>query len=1338
MFVAVDTSGNTTIARLDPALRVIDPADVTPPVIQITSPAPGDIVTYLTDVVGSVTDDNLEFYEIQVSPFGADNFTTVHTNTFQPGPGGPGITDDLLGVFDPTLLANDIYDVRVVAQDVSGNVSTLTTPISIEGGAKLGNFRIELTDLAIPLAGIPIQINRVYDTLDSPYNGDFGYGWKLDVAGGRIRESVRISESEANGGGIFGANPFRTGTRVYMNAPDGRRVGFTFDPVPEPQLLGTLWRPRFTADPGVYHTLEVEDIPLSQNPDGTFGLYLLGFAYNPDSYTLVTKDQLRYTFDQFEDIELTSIEDRNNVTLTFDDTGIHSSTGPEITWTRNDQGQITEILDTSGNPLTYTYTSSGDLESFEDQVGNVTSMTYLDDPGHYLESITDPRGIQVLSLGYDEEGRLTGEGDALGNSTARVYDLANNTEVISDRLGNETTLVFDDRGNITEERDPLGFSTFFQYDINDNEIAITNKRGFTTDFEYDDRGNITKITDALDGEMFMTFNSTNDVTSITDELGRTTEYVYDASGNLNEVIDTLGNSMFQTFDLEGRVSTRTDRNNNTLVFEYTSGCACPNTPSKITYPDLTTNEFTYDNLGQQLTHKNELGVVTASVVYDDSGRTLTTTLADGQTATNVFNGALLASQTVMINNTDSQVTSFEYDANGRIIRQTDSNNGVVELKYDVRGNILSLTDAMLNTTSYEYDPLNRRTSDTDALGNESTFLYDGLGNLIEQTDRLGRRIETVFDEINRPIAELWYAVDDSLVEEQSFNYDAKGNMTNASDSNSTYTFTYDLLDRVSSSSNAGTADAPTVILSYEYDDNSNRTSVSDDSGVTINSEYGSRNQLLSQTWLGGEVDDARVEFTYNAALQNTHVHRYGDTAGIAEIGQTEIEYDDSARPTRITHSNAVDQVIANYEYDFDFANRITNQIVDDESVAYTYDPTGQLLAADHSALGDESYAYDLNGNRIDSHLHGTNYITGPNNQLLSDGDFTYEYDLQGNQIRRTEIASGEVTDYEYDHRNRLVAVVVTNSAGEITSEGAFVFDVFGRRIAAISDLDGDGPEISTRENFVYDGHNVWADFDDVGDTIARYLFGNEVDDNIARWTTSEGTAWYLTDYLGSVRSVVDSSGTVIASAVYDSFGRLLGSVNESGLGRYRFTGRESTQFGFQYSRSRTYTADTGRFGGVDSIGFAGSDSNLYAYVFNSPTNFSDPLGNAAVVEYVQSFIYSGLAGAGCYVASAYLFGGGNLSWEGLIFATVAGGIGGVLGTGIASIRISGAISGIAKPGGVGVLSRALNDSAFEAGIGTSVGVAVGSEAGPDGPSQSLGQTVFNVGCAAVTGAGGAL
>lgn len=59
---------------------------------------------------------------------------------------------------------------------------------------------------------------------------------------------------------------------------------------------------------------------------------------------------------------------------------------------------------------------------------------------------------------------------------------------------------------------------------------------------------------------------------------------------------------------------------------------------------------------------------------------------------------------------------------------------------------------------------------------------------------------------------------------------------------------------------------------------------------------------------------------------------------------------------------------------------------------------------------------------------------------------------------------------------------------------------------------------------------------------------------------------------------------------------------------YQFTGWEHDGTGLLYHRARYYSPVIQRFLSEDSIGFAGGDANLYAYVFNSPTNFTDPSG----------------------------------------------------------------------------------------------------------------------------------
>ena|SRR5947207_4534116 len=58
-------------------------------------------------------------------------------------------------------------------------------------------------------------------------------------------------------------------------------------------------------------------------------------------------------------------------------------------------------------------------------------------------------------------------------------------------------------------------------------------------------------------------------------------------------------------------------------------------------------------------------------------------------------------------------------------------------------------------------------------------------------------------------------------------------------------------------------------------------------------------------------------------------------------------------------------------------------------------------------------------------------------------------------------------------------------------------------------------------------------------------------------------------------------------------------------GRFRFSGQPR---GGCYSRARYYHPGLQRFVGEDPIGLTGGDVNLYAYVWNDPTRFVDPLG----------------------------------------------------------------------------------------------------------------------------------
>jgi len=350
---------------------------------------------------------------------------------------------------------------------------------------------------------------------------------------------------------------------------------------------------------------------------------------------------------------------------------------------------------------------------------------------------------------------------------------------------------------------------------------------------------------------------------------------------------------------------------------------------------------------------------------------------------------------------------------------------------------------------------------------------------------------------------------------------------------------------------------------------------------------------------------------FNDAGQRFEIKRYSDTAAINQIGRTTFGYDSQGRLADIIHRDALNSVLTDYDYAFDLADQLTSSTHHGQTTTYTYDDAGQLTAANHSIQRDESYSYDLNGNR---NLGG--YDTGPNNQVLSDGSFDYAYDGEGNLLTKTEIATGEITAYTYDHRNRLIAVRQFDSAGEdLLHEVTFTYDAFNRRIAKSVDSDGEGVAAAVVTRFVYDGDHVWIDYDGSGTVLTRYLFGDKTDEVLARYRASEGTVWHLTDNLGTVRDLVDEAGDLLNHIDYDSFGQIIAQSNAAAGDRFTYTGREwDAEIGLYYYRARYFDPQLGRFISPDPLGFDAGDNNLYRYVANRPLTASDPFGEMAAVE----------------------------------------------------------------------------------------------------------------------------
>jgi RHS repeat-associated protein len=534
--------------------------------------------------------------------------------------------------------------------------------------------------------------------------------------------------------------------------------------------------------------------------------------------------------------------------------------------------------------------------------------------------------------------------------------------------------------------------------------------------------------------------------------------------------------------------------------------------------------------------------------------------------------------------------------------------------------------------------LNRVVEETNQLGFTRYFVYDAVGKLTGRTDRNGRAIEYTYDNLYRRTQENWLDEYESSVRTIDWTYDAAGQLTAASDPAADYTYTYDALGRATTLTHDIVGLGSQVIMNHTFDALGNRTQLAATIGSTADfvTEY-TYDALRRMTSIqqhgvsgGNAVAEKRIDLTYDAASQWQTITRYADLAATKLVATSAYAFDAAGRMTSLDHSQGSTS-LAGYSWQYDAGNRVTQFVsLLDGAVNYNYDKTNQLTGADYSAGAglptappDESYAYDANGNRTI-----TGYVTGPNNQLLSDGTYDYEYDKEGNRILRTNIATGETIQYEWDHRNRLIKITDKDATSEITQVAEYTYDFQNRRIAkSLSTLHS---PLSTTY-YLYDGNrwerghagdHIALQFDGAGTLTNRYLYGPAVDqiladeqiDQVLGPTAAGKVLWPLADNLGTVRDLADFDDVTDVTSIanhrqYDSFGEIIADSNSAIDHIFVFTGRQrDEESGFHYYRARYFDSKIGRFVGEDPISFQAGDANLQRYVGNGATNLVDPSG----------------------------------------------------------------------------------------------------------------------------------
>jgi RHS repeat-associated protein len=923
-------------------------------------------------------------------------------------------------------------------------------------------------------------------------------------------------------------------------------------------------------------------------------------------------------------------------------------------------GQI-ETRDALGNVTVSTVGSAGTLLAQADSLGNATMYEY--DSQNRLVKVTDASSGET-TLGYDLAGNVVSHKDALQNEIQYEYDTLGRkikeTQPDPDGAGPlpapVTKFEYDVAGNVVKQIrviDPATSPdsdrvTAFEYDTLNRKVKETlpDPDGDgpldspVIQFEYDVAGNLAKVTDPLGRETLYEYDilSRKVKETLPDPDGAgpltapMTQFVYDAAGNVEIVVDAQGETVYE-YDAFGRKTKQT--------------LPDPDGGGPL---DAPVTQYEYDAAGN-LTKEIDPEGRERQYEYDDLNRKIKETLPDPD------GGGPL----------DSPVTRFAYDATGNLTKMTDPlgeettyeydtlgrkiteslpdpdgdgplDSPVIQYTYDAVGNRTSLTDPAGNTTTWAYDALSRVTEETNELGDTRYFVYDPAGNLAQRTSRDGRIIEYDYDNLDRTIQERWIE-GGVTVRTMDFAYDAASQLISAADPAATITNTYDDLGRIASATQNATALGFDVVLTGAYDDVGNRTqlaaTVAGNADFVTDYTYDALNrmtQIEQHSAPGGStVAEKRIDLAYDAVGQFTTITRFEDLAATLLVATSDYTYDDAGRLTGLTHAQGTTP-LADYGWTYDAAGRVTQfTSATDGTSDYTYDVHGQLTDATHvpavaglpTVPPDESHTYDANGNRTD-----TGYTTGTNNQTTSDGAYNYDYDAEGNRTRRTDTTTGEVTEYTWDHRNRLTKIIELDSlGGNVTKTVEYTYDAFNRRIAKAIDDDGDGPDLAETTFFVYDGDresrenagdHIVLQLDDSGNVTNRYLHGPAVDQVLADEDDLGEVLWPLADNLGTIRDIAVSDGTtttIVNHITYDAFGLATSEQNLANPAAqpvdhiFGFTGREiDDESDLNFYRARYYDPSVARFISQDPIGFEAGDANVYRYVGNGPTNATDPSG----------------------------------------------------------------------------------------------------------------------------------
>ncbi|UOG58936.1 hypothetical protein MAL03_20670 (plasmid) [Leptospira noguchii] len=673
--------------------------------------------------------------------------------------------------------------------------------------------------------------------------------------------------------------------------------------------------------------------------------------------------------------------------------------------------------------------------------------------------------------------------------------------------------------------------------------------------------------------------------------------------------------------------------------------------------------FEYDPIGRikktiEPTALGETSPVVVTTTYNSAFET-TETHSSGTSKRTVKNAR---SQVLYIEDFASDGSAakigFCYDIAGNRIKKSDLNdsnamscpNALVGVpakdvsgrnqtywSYDSFGKLRAESDPDLGVSSYNYNSFGDLTSSTNAKGVTTTLTYDAVGRILTK---------------NIPEGNIVYTYDSFSGSENSV-----GRLVRIEDSNQNKTFSYDKLGRVkketrvilatSSGNPLPTETGGPYITETRYDLLGRVTRIDypehpiSHGRMRACYEYGS----------AGYISGISVQVNTNGILpgycnkdivENISYNEFGQTSSL-RLGNgitTSYSYDVKGRMVRLNSSGNVGgnaKVLQDAVYSFNPNNNITNianNTTDfNTQYDYGYDGLGRLTSANGSYLGiadgnlsrrfQQSFEYSKNGNLSSKRFHDpasgnitdewsyqyTNHqVTNIDSSRTGADALTLQYDANGNLTRQRDNVKDLTKRISVDSQDRITQIQDGNNA----ILGSYWYDESGFRIRR-SALEEKNNQFTNVE-ILYPSKFFGLEFIESENVITSvnnvYLNGVR----IAALNEAGALAYYLTDQVDSVSTVLDDEGNTLSQMQYLPYGETFvqrGDLNFSPKYNSQELDRES---GFYFFNARYYDPGIARFTSADTIIDGEFDTqgwNRFSYVKGNPIGAKDPTGHEA-------------------------------------------------------------------------------------------------------------------------------